>query len=54
MQKPKKLIILGAGASAELDKMATKRDVREYYYKTIIALGSITAIVGGIIIAILH
>ena len=37
----------------ELDKMATKRDLREYYYKTIIALGSIVVSVGGIIIAVL-
>ncbi len=37
----------------DLDAMATKRDVREYYYKTVIALGSIVTIVGGIVIAVL-
>ena len=39
---------------AKLDRMATKRNLREYYYKTIITIASIAVAVGGIIIAVLH
>jgi hypothetical protein len=42
---------------AELDIMSTKRDLREYYYKTIITFGSIVigcTSVLGMVIAIFH
>ena len=37
-----------------LNIVAIKKDLQEYYYKTIIALGTIVTTATGIIVAILH
>ncbi|QED23644.1 CCDC90 family protein [Candidatus Deianiraea vastatrix] len=37
-----------------LNILATKRDLREYYYKTIIAIGVMMTSLSGLIIAILN